>query len=66
MHKCPWIPLSLQMFMHYKWSSLIILFVALQGSYGHFMDLSTIVTLSANHYISEIVFPTSEPNSVMS
>lgn len=59
-------PLSLQLFMHYKWSSLIILFVALRDGYGHFMDLSTIVTLSANHYISEIVFPTSQANSVMS
>jgi len=37
-----------------------------QAGYGCFMDLSAIVTLSANHYLSETVFPTSEANSVMS
>jgi hypothetical protein len=58
--------ISLQLFMHYKLSSLIILFMVLQVGYGHFMDLSAIVTLSANHYISEIVFPTSQANSVTS
>jgi len=57
---------SLQLFKHYKWSSLILLFMVQQAGYGCFMDLSAIVTLSANHYLSETVFPTSEANSVMS
>jgi len=56
---------SLRLFVHYKWSSLTLLFTVLQVGYGHFMDLSTFVTLSANYYISEIVFPTSQANSVM-
>jgi len=40
--------------------------MVVQDGYGHFMVLSTNVTLSANHYISEIVFPTSQANYVMS